>query len=120
MKEVYQTIFGAPEGNCLAACVASIMNLPLEEVPNFVVPEPLKWRERLDDWLSEQGLGVVCIIGEALPNAYSIACGPSPHGPYDHCVVWLNGDMVHDPHPSGDGILATADWTYFVKLNPCL
>lgn len=39
MKEVYQTIFCNKKGNCVAAVMASLLNLELIEVPNFVEQE---------------------------------------------------------------------------------
>lgn len=33
MKPVDQTTFGAPHGNCLMACVASILEVPLDSLP---------------------------------------------------------------------------------------
>lgn len=35
MKKVYQTIIDAGKGNCMQAAVASLLELQLEEVPNF-------------------------------------------------------------------------------------
>lgn len=43
MRPIRQTRFGWPSGNCLLACVASILDLPLEEVPDG-------WSE--EDWLA--------------------------------------------------------------------
>lgn len=36
MKKVFQTIVDRGKGNCMQAVVASLFDLPLEEVPNFV------------------------------------------------------------------------------------
>ena len=55
MKPVDQTILTAPGGNCFAACVASILELPLADVPNFCSEE--RWWNALQIWL--------CAIGDA-------------------------------------------------------
>ena len=47
---------GVP-GDCLRACVASIFELPLEDVPHFVA-DPRTWLPALADWLSPMGLGI--------------------------------------------------------------
>jgi hypothetical protein len=39
MIPVYQTIFNNVNGNCWAAVWASLLHLPLEQVPNFVEQE---------------------------------------------------------------------------------
>lgn len=119
MTPLHQTKFGTPEGNCIAACVASIMEKPLSEVPNFIMPKFEEWQDRLDEWLAQFGLSSVCVSSEAMPGAYSIACGVSPRDKsIDHCVVWRGGAMIHDPHPSGDGIVGEPhDWTYFVLID---
>lgn len=46
MKPVTQTKFGDPEGNCLMACVASIVEVPIDECPPLVTnddPEGHGW-----------------------------------------------------------------------------
>lgn len=41
---------------------------------------------------------------DELKDVFYIAAGPSPRGVI-HAVIYQNGKMVHDPHPSRDGIL---------------
>lgn len=36
MKPVNQTQFKPPDGDCLSACIASILELPLNKVPNYI------------------------------------------------------------------------------------
>lgn len=43
MIKIPQTLYKPPSGNCLAACVASIFELPLWLVPNFIVHD--RWEE---------------------------------------------------------------------------
>lgn len=45
MKKVYQTIVDKDHGNCMQAVIASLFELELEEVPNFI--------ELGDEWFSE-------------------------------------------------------------------
>ena len=37
MIKVYQTIVDKNKGNCMKAAIASLLNLPLESVPNFIL-----------------------------------------------------------------------------------
>ena len=49
-------IDGEPMGDCLRACVASVFELPIEEVPHFA--EAPSWIAALRGWLKPMGLVV--------------------------------------------------------------
>ncbi len=115
MKPVRQTLFspikGDPEstGNCFAACVASILELPLEEVPNFCALDT--WFKDFEKWLNDRGLTRLYIqyptketLRWSTGKSHYISTGKSPRGDWLHCTVWCNNEMVHDPHPDDTGI----------------
>jgi hypothetical protein len=119
MKPVMQTKLysdiGSHHGNCVAACLASILEVPLWMVPSFenmFARRNQYWLDRVGQWVERMfGLefhsdGVESISEDLvkLPEFY-IACGPSPRG-VDHAVIHSDGKLVHDPHFSGDGIKA--------------
>ena len=54
MKPVDQTLFGEGRGNCLPACIASVLELPLEAVPHFVLEDD--WVGALQTFLE----GLIC------------------------------------------------------------
>lgn len=85
-------------GNCLQAAVASIIEFPLNTVPNFILFE--KWYDRMVEFLNEKGFDV---SGEPTNNEYALAFGDSPRGT-KHAVVMMGDDIVHDPHPSKGGV----------------
>lgn len=132
MKPVKQTQF-RPEpghddtGNCFAACVATIFELPLKDVPNFVrYPD---WVERLEAWCEDRGYYPVEPYTWLPPKGYAIVTAKSPRGPFGHSVVYFNGKLAHDPHPDGGGVILepwkTADGTehpwramFFAKMDP--
>lgn len=130
MKPVHQDKFGVEEGNCFAACIASILELPLADVPNFCVDRK-HWLQHCNDWLAKRGLAYIefKLTGGEVPIwmtdvGHHVISGPSPRGDFHHCVVGLDGKMVHDPHPSGAG-LKTFDSKYiyfgvFVSRKPYL
>jgi len=111
---VRQTIFvdtnPKKRGNCQSAAMASILELPLEQVLDTASDKVRThgfWRS-ISDWLADHGFKLVhadpgddCLVG-----AYSIGCGPSPRGDFWHAVVCKNGVMVFDPHPSDDGLVS--------------
>lgn len=124
MRRVMQTMFGARAGDCFAACVASILDLPREAVPHFcAVPDGEDWFADFQTWLAARGLvafeaalpvPLVPCLARMTPGALIIVAGPSPNAlpelPCLHaCVARATDDgagfeIVHDPHPSGLGI----------------
>ena len=111
MKPVDQTVFEDGKGNCLAACVASILELPIEVVPNFAEHGFL---DGVRAWLKQLGFELVRVYptGEAsiFANAPAIVAGWSPRGGgKQHAVVGRSDsgglEVLHDPHPSRAGII---------------
>lgn len=108
---------GIHNGNCYAACLASMLEIPLWMVPPF---EDMfarhVWRQRTQDWLARMfGLRMVRIDGhpvEDLPEFY-IANGPSARGVH-HSTIYSAGTLVHDPHPSGSGI-SDVEWCWTLE-----
>lgn len=109
---------GIHNGNCFAACVASLLDLPLWMVPPF---EDMfgrggsVWRVRADEWLERM---FKLEIEDALPDAadlpeFYIANGPSSRGVM-HSVIYSGGNLVHDPHPSNEG-LGEVRWCYYLR-----
>ena len=58
MKPVYQTRFGGGNGNCLLACVASILHRPIESIPDFNL-SGCGWMEELYEWCGNEGIGLI-------------------------------------------------------------
>jgi hypothetical protein len=107
---VTQTKFGYPDGNCMAAAVASVFELPLEDVPDLATP---RWLAVLAAYLEPLGL---CPLASPVPvEGWSVVCGDGPRGNL-HAVVALDGAIVHDPHPDRSGLLNAHHYIAFV---PC-
>lgn len=112
MTPVDQDIFiNDPQGrigNCLQAAVASILDRELNDVPHFCgVPEGCNWYGGMIQWLHNEGYVFLDVRGKSnlfYHTGYVIACGESERGAM-HAVVYENGELVHDPHPSKAGIL---------------
>jgi hypothetical protein len=110
MKPVAQTVFGSPDGNCLAACIASILELPTEAVP--VSGRAGEWPEELTAFLEPLGYAWIWIDYRKLPahgedgewpfywtdSLYWIASGPSGRG-LNHSVVCKGREMAWNPAP---------------------
>jgi len=127
MKPVYQTRVGE-NGNCFQAAVASILDLELEQVPDFCNDDPERWFLNLCDWLRQFNLTAMMIgagkkwnddIAHVLKDVHLLAGGRSAVRPFDHEVVYLNGEMVHDPAPEGKGLKGwPKDFILFVATKP--
>jgi len=102
MRPVDQTTYGIHDGNCFSACLASILEISIEDVPLFLGPY---WDDFLP-WLADRGLSASLYRrDELVPHGFAIAGGPSQRfaGRMHACVAY-NGIVIHDPHPSRDGL----------------
>lgn len=105
-------------GDCLKACVASIIGVDnYDDVPHFAQFRDSWWAKmRLHgraagfDWAA-WAPDDFADVTEAFPaRQLVILSGPSPRGPWWHCVVGdLDLNLVHDPHPSRAGLISIGD-----------
>jgi hypothetical protein len=95
MKGVPQTLFEHGNGNALAASVASLLDLPLDAVPNFI-EAPGGYLGAVQEFLASCGLCLVKVplteegklpltVGGAAP--FCLLTGKSPRGEHSHAVV---------------------------------
>ncbi len=129
MTPTRQTVFVADNpkgrGNCQSAVMASILELPMDEVIDTASDECRNtgFFKAIDLWLADRGLRIVHVFPdeddaqEQLRGVYSIGSGPSPRGPFWHAVVCKNGVMVFDPHPSDDGVLSIERHDLIVPMS---
>lgn len=120
MKPVTQTIFGDRVGNCFPACIASLLEVPLENLA--INPDEQTWLETTQEALKPHGLFYLEVRLDvavnypmyAMKDRLCVMTGKSPRGDFWHSVVARIGhndadntviyELVHDPHPSGRGI----------------
>ena len=122
MKRVYQTIFEPPLGNCLQACIASLFELGMLDVPNFMYYED-DWNDIYVKFLKDE-LNIRPIMYDAnwyregfenkeqsywfkeyRIQGYHLIIGKSPRSKtnkkgYQHCVVGYDLEIVFDPFPN--------------------
>lgn len=121
MIRVDQTTFGCPGGNCFSACVASLLESPIEAVPYFMGAKD--WLGEFAAWLAPRGLYPVffrvatCPGDDWRPHGLHILGGESVRGP--HAVVARSNVIVHDPHPSRAGLVTHEDVTLLVPFDVC-
>ena len=115
-------------GNCLVACIASVLDVDIHEVPNLYTlygitrPQPPDavdtpyWAEVLNVWMREKH-GKELEIMTALAYASrvtkdanyprtAIVKGMS-HRDKPHCCIYHLSTLIWDPHPSREGLKET-------------
>lgn len=124
-------------GNCYAAAIASILEVPITEVPNvevFFKFENGPWIETMLAFLNLMGWELNCDdrfkvfhdikfgadegkrseYMDHCVNKYYLVSGPSARGVH-HICIYKNGKLVHDPHPTKEGILKEEIFQELVK-----
>jgi len=128
MKPVQQTIVNNINGDCLRACIASIFEKDINDVPNFMDADD--WESAYHKYLASLGYYYLTFDikvmrkdhSNCVPHGYHLIIGVSPRSPeddpYNHCVVGYNGKIVHDPVPEGEKgkgeLRAECHWEVFV------
>ena len=111
-------------GDCLRACVASVLNLRYEDVPHFMdrdgeVNEDY-WNVELCEWAERLEMQPVFILPPFEFQGYSVVTGTTRDKSILHSVVYRGSKMVFDPSPEKFGILKVVDIILFVPLDPGL
>lgn len=134
MKPVDQTIVPVADedrGDCFRACVASLMELPIEEVPDFCLHRD--WERRLEEWLAPRKMGYVevringeeAVFSPVPRNILCIISGHTNRHPKRlHAVVartegrGLTWEYLHDPHPAKTFLTVATNIMFFVPFDP--
>jgi hypothetical protein len=130
LKPVTQTRTGRPLGNCWAAAIASILELPIEAVDwsadmtaEQIEPDPAandtsdEWQERRKERLRALGYWESFIEPTQLdqsalpPWVHYVVLGDNVEG--GHAVVFRAGQLAHDPNPKQHGVDEIA-WLVFL------
>lgn len=124
MKKVYQTIFGK-NGNCQSAVMATLLGMDIEDVPYFFegtdqdnksyAENAIIFNDNFNTFLARYGLRSVALgqevphtewveeISREMKGVKLLVGGRSPRG-HMHAVIYMDGKLWHDPHPSGLGV----------------
>lgn len=125
-------------GNCYAACIASLLEVPITEVPNVEVFYHLDTgyhTEVMLTFLSSKGWDLCTddrygifhkpkenwddnekkIVDEIVGNYYLVS-GKSARG-VSHICIYQNGQLLHDPHPTREGLQTIEYFQTLEKLG---
>ena len=124
---------GITIGDCFRCCIAAILHLPASDVPHFMEKQTKNGGDAAsyaNDWLIPNGHMLIVLHGSdyfsdgspfhiPLTSEYTklngylnipiICSGPtvrSKNSQQTHSVVMSGSDLLYDPHPSNDGLLA--------------
>lgn len=126
-------------GNCFAAVIASMVEVPISEVPNVEVFFHINdgtWNQVMNTWLKSKGWELWgddrykvfhCemeseeYIGLAeyymqLRGKYYLASGLSARGVH-HICIYKTGQLVWDPHPSREGLVTFENFQTLEKIK---
>lgn len=120
--KVDQTIVDNIDGNCGAACLATIFGLSIEECPNLNYKN---WEDDLSRWLESRGLWALTIMPTEDLFIYGFSMPAVKSKTIDglHSVVFFDNKLYHDPNPLRDTyepytIDDVVEWTIFVARYP--
>lgn len=102
-------------GNCMQACFASLLELPLDSVPHFAL-EKTGWFKAIYDFLATFNLSMYQTPKEMQINFPHLVCGPSPRG-ISHMVIYNGNRLFFDPHPSRAGVLEIDERQIIIPKN---
>lgn len=115
--------------NCFQACVATILELPISDVPMACDESHWSW-SKFQEWLSKRKLQAIEITfqngGSIYPVAMPVLCvvsGPSPrvkdrlHAVVGRYVGSEGFELLHDPHP--DQLWINGEPTHATFFVPC-
>lgn len=135
--------------DCFRACVASLLELALDDIPDFTEEEKEGWYDedgnmvnnpesaqqffqylnRINsDFLSMFNLNILPMkfnTEQEFPRGYSIKSGmvisEGPAKGFYHAMVAFNSDVIHDPSPTPNREYEYDNVYYvFIILDPCV
>lgn len=134
MTPIYQTNYGKSTGNCLTACVASLIDLPIETVPEFCIDGI--WFTKLAEFCSTNGYSLIYfkhgVNNQVIPiNTLLIACMKLVNTEDLHSIIvrtkpnveflasgetkwtWI-AEIVHDPNQNGVPEMLEPDYYIYI------
>lgn len=124
---VTQTKFGVgvdvpadEQGDCTECSVATLLAIPRAEVPCFHGADgPVGFWDRLDEFFAARGMYLHRFDGTWTFPCLYLAGGRTARET-NHMVVMRDGELFHDPHPSGSGLTEMRHAFIAVPVDPAI
>lgn len=129
MIPVRQTVFTDEakgiKGNCFCACLASLLDLEIDEVPEFDKMAPGEWQKPFIEFLFKRGFNFIGTLkfGDWLNEldvglrGFVIVGGISPRcAERGHSVIYYHSEPYFDPHPS-DAFLVEPKEVFLIEIQ---
>lgn len=131
-QQVMHDVANGQFGDCQRAVIASLLELPIEDVPHFLQDakgDPTAYWQAIQKFCRGHGYAYLtahspkglAFYGDDGDVFHEIS-GPSPrHAGTFHAVIGKNGQVFFDPHPSRAGLAgdpATWEHAYLVPTRP--
>lgn len=115
MRQLKQTklMGNGKVGNCFATCIACILDKDIEDIPNIETLFGIDnfWIVVFDKWINSIGYEYIEIKeDEWILDIPYMANGLTSRGSM-HSVIYVNGELYHDPHPSNEGLVNVKYYT---------
>ena len=129
LHRVQQRRTGWPQGDCVRATYAMLLDMPYDEVPRFD-PAALNGKNQHAAevaWLASLGHGLIEFkakpgrelpeeVFDCIPEVYHLISGMSDRG-YHHRCLGFGGRVVADPHPDQTGLVTIDSIAILVPLE---
>lgn len=130
--KIMQTKYGKGNGNCAQACVAGLLNMNLEDVPDFASASGIEWWDSLYGWCIENSYGLILLDANTkhlITNTFGIGvCKIKESDDETHAVIlqysldqkgeqWTyKAELYHDPNPKGMTILEVTHHIFIIPI----
>ena len=113
-------------GDCLRACIATVLDLDADEVPHFAdmgrssdaafkLMRSWAWQQGLAPFLVAYGDDPREVFTDLNPDSVYVLFGGTSDGT-DHCVVCRGGKVVHNPAWYGSSLVGPTSQGYWQVL----
>lgn len=105
------------KGNCFAAVVSCFLDCSIDIVPPVEeIMEEDRWVSVMMEFLGRMGYEWGSLDGHT--DGFYIVVGTSPRDPeINHCCIYKDGVLWHDPHPDQTGLVDEKHFEYIDKIS---
>lgn len=105
------------EDDCLRCCLATMLRLPIGEVPHFVALYEGLWYREMKNWLLDNWhIDVIGFDGHYAHRGLYLVDGWTERDT-SHIVMYENGEFLWDPHASGSGLISVRRTYWFIHVD---